>query len=274
MRIRTIKPEFFMHDGLHDAEVDSKLPLRVAFAGLWCAADREGRFRWEPRRLGAQILPYDEVDFSRVLHALTTRGFIVKYRVNDACYGAIPSWHRHQIINNRERASDIPNYTDAELLDACPTRDPRDGHACHREGKGREGNKEGKGMCSAPPPADAVAGEPKDPRHHEITSQWGERFKRACGVAYSFDGKDAATLKRFLAGRKDTAEEILAIAERAWERSRSDRFAKFSKQAGKIHGFCTHFSDIALELQSPAPATAQSQFDNLAPDQQARANAF
>ena len=141
-----------MHDGLYEAEKEEKLPLRIAFAGLWCAADREGRFKWEPRRLGAQILPYDGIDFSRVLDALTTRAFIVKYRVGDACFGAIPSWKKHQIINNRERESEIPNYTDGEQLDACPTRAPRVPHASKEEGKGREGNKEGKEAPAAPLP--------------------------------------------------------------------------------------------------------------------------
>ncbi len=146
MRIRTIKPEFFLHDGLFDAEVETGLPLRIAFAGLWCAADREGRFRWEPRRLKMQILPYDEVDFSRVLHALTTRGFLVMYRVNDACLGWIPGFSRHQIINNRERESELPEFTPESAMeaesDACPTRAPRVPHAGKAEGKGREGNKE------------------------------------------------------------------------------------------------------------------------------------
>jgi hypothetical protein len=144
MRIRTIKPEFFMHDGLFEAERAEKLPLRIAFVGLWCAADREGRFKWEPRRLGAQILPFDDVDFSRVLHALATRAFIRHYRVGDACFGVIPSWKRHQVINNRERDSEIPNPSEGEQLDACPTRAPRVTHASKEEGKGREGNKEGK----------------------------------------------------------------------------------------------------------------------------------
>ena len=35
MRIRTIKPEFFTHEILYEAEIRFKLPLRVAFAGLW-----------------------------------------------------------------------------------------------------------------------------------------------------------------------------------------------------------------------------------------------
>lgn len=146
MRIRTIKPEFFTHERLFDAERESNLPLRLAFAGLWCAADRDGRFRWEPRRLCAAIMPYDGIDFSRVLHALSTRGFVVRYRVADAWYGAIPSWGRHQIVNNRERASDIPDVSAAEEVDnACPTRAPRVDDACptllnlaQEEGKGRE----------------------------------------------------------------------------------------------------------------------------------------
>ena len=40
-RIRTIKPEFFRHADLYEAERETGLPLRLAFAGLWTAADRE-----------------------------------------------------------------------------------------------------------------------------------------------------------------------------------------------------------------------------------------
>jgi len=150
MRIRTIKPEFFHHEGLFEAEMETKLPLRVAFAGLWCIADREGRFKWEPRRIGVQVLPYDGVDFSRVLDALTTRGFVLKYRVGDACFGWIPSFLKHQVINNRESESVLPDPdgnieeipANTEESDASATREPREDHACSKEGKGREG-KEG-----------------------------------------------------------------------------------------------------------------------------------
>ena len=150
MRIRTIKPEFFHHEGLFEAEIETKLPLRVAFAGLWCIADREGRFKWEPRRIGVQVLPYDGVDFSRVLDALATRGFVFKYRVGDACFGWIPSFLKHQVINNRESESVLPDPdgnieeipANTEESDASATREPREDHACSKEGKGREG-KEG-----------------------------------------------------------------------------------------------------------------------------------
>lgn len=153
MRIRTIKPEFFLHEGLFEAEKATKLPLRLAFAGLWCAADREGRFKWEPRRLGVQVLPYDGVDFSRVLDALATRGFIVKYASATGEFGVIPTFKAHQVVNNRERESELPPPPDSLELqgfDACPTRASRDddGNAelkSGREGKGREQGKEGSG---------------------------------------------------------------------------------------------------------------------------------
>src|SRR4051812_45234679 len=87
MRIRSIKPEFFLHEGLYELEQEAGLPIRVAFAGLWCAADREGRFKWEPRKLGVMILPYDGLEFSRVLDALSTRGFVVKYTSEGSDFG-------------------------------------------------------------------------------------------------------------------------------------------------------------------------------------------
>ena len=147
MRIRTIKPEFFTHEGLYETERETGLPVRIAFAGLWCASDREGRFKWEPRRLGIQILPYDQVDFSRVLDALATRGFLVKYRVCDAYFGWIPGFPEHQVVNNKEGASKLPcpHQEGAEIepfhtrIDAKPTREPREDHAIRKEGKGKEG---------------------------------------------------------------------------------------------------------------------------------------
>lgn len=145
-RIRSIKPSFFRHVSLFRAEREEALPLRLAFAGLWTAADREGRFEWEPEALKLDCLPYDEADFSRVLDALWTRGFIVKYAQDNKVLGYIPGWHKHQVINNRETASSLPEPNENNIL----TREPRVNHAsatphgnCQGEGKGREG--EGKG---------------------------------------------------------------------------------------------------------------------------------
>lgn len=158
-RIRTVKPDFFRHEGLYNAEQSSGLPLRVAFSGLWTAADREGRFRWAPKQLKLDCLPYDEVDFSRVLDALATCGFIVKYTSDGKEYGFIPSWHQHQVINNREKASDLPAPNNVNDL----TREARDddasatplvqvqgeGKGREREGKGREGETRARDLPSA-----------------------------------------------------------------------------------------------------------------------------
>jgi hypothetical protein len=140
-RIRTIKPEFFRHEDLFELEMETKLPIRVAYAGLWTCCDREGRFKWRPRTLKTEILPYDDCDFSRVLDALVTRGFVVKYRVNDEDFGHVPSFCTHQVINNRESASTLPDPSLNELVDACPTREARVPDACPTpvKGKGKEG---------------------------------------------------------------------------------------------------------------------------------------
>lgn len=143
MRIRTIKPEFYTHEELYDLEQSTGLPIRVAYTGLWCAADREGRFKWEPRRLKLAILPFDEIDFSRVLVALESRGFIRKYRVDEKEYGTIPTFSDHQSINNKEKDSSLPKPHDYVGCDALPSREDRVNFATQndlggREGKGRE----------------------------------------------------------------------------------------------------------------------------------------
>ena len=78
-RIRTVKPDLFRHETLFEAEQRTKLPLRLAYIGLFTACDRDGRFKWKPKTLKLDVLPYDEIDFSRVLDALATHEFIVKY---------------------------------------------------------------------------------------------------------------------------------------------------------------------------------------------------
>lgn len=145
-RIRTIKPEFFKHYDLYRAERESRLPLRLAFASLFTVADREGRFKWRPEELKAYCLPYDQIDFSRVLDALSTRGFIERYECAGEAYGWIPTFSKHQVINNRENHSDLPDPLDVDTS----TRGARVGHAWsdfanldqaerERERKGTEG---------------------------------------------------------------------------------------------------------------------------------------
>jgi hypothetical protein len=149
-RIRTIKPEFFTHEELFDLEEKEGLPVRLAFIGLWTICDREGRFKWRPRSIKAQILPYDNVDFSRVLDALATRGFVVRYASEGVEYGYVPGFSRHQVVNFKEAQSTLPEPPETNdfvdiprVVDACPTRAERVPYAPSGERKGKE--EEGKG---------------------------------------------------------------------------------------------------------------------------------
>jgi hypothetical protein len=128
-RIRTIKPEFFRHEEMYELELKTNLPLRLAFVGLLTCCDREGRFNWRPRALKAMILPYDDVDFSRVLDAWGTRGFVVQYRVADEVFGYVPTFKKHQVINNRESLSVLPKPPENQHVDAWGTREAREGDA-------------------------------------------------------------------------------------------------------------------------------------------------
>ena len=108
-RIRTVKPELFKHEVLFDAERETGLPLRLAFIALFAVCDREGRFKWRPRQLKTDTMPYDEaLDFGAVLDALEKYGLIKKYRANGNDFGHIPTWADHQNVNQRESASTIP----------------------------------------------------------------------------------------------------------------------------------------------------------------------
>ena len=174
-RIRTIKPEFFTHESLFDAEQETGLPIRLAFAGLWTQCDREGRFLWRPRMLKTAIMPYDEVDFARVLDALLTRGFVVRYASDGREIGMIPSWHRHQVINNRETASILPPPSEnIEEFDASATRGARVGHAASGEGKGKEGKEAPNGALSVPS-APTTSAKPKS--RNEYPSDFEEAWK-------------------------------------------------------------------------------------------------
>lgn len=117
-RSRNIKPGFFKNEDL--AECD---PLaRILFAGLWCQADREGRMEDRPKRLKAELLPYDDCDIETLLNQLERFGFIVRYERNGNKYLAVPEFKKHQNPHMREPASQIPapcEHSASTVLASC-----------------------------------------------------------------------------------------------------------------------------------------------------------
>lgn len=151
-RIRSIKPEVLDDEELWDLGVETGFPILQSFEGLWMYSDREGRFEWLPRTLKPKILPYWDGDFARVLDALASRRFVVRYEVDGRAYGVVRTFKKHQVINNREADSVLPvPPPEALAILSGSTRgdrdDARDEHASGTregpalvdwEGKGRE----------------------------------------------------------------------------------------------------------------------------------------
>lgn len=116
MRARNIKPGFFKNDEL--AELD---PLaRILFAGLWCIADREGRLEDRPKRIKADVLPYDDCDVDALLDALADAGFILRYEAGSVGYIAILAFAKHQNPHKNEAPSSIPAPTSCDQGDTAP----------------------------------------------------------------------------------------------------------------------------------------------------------
>lgn len=104
MRSRNIKPGFFKNDELGEMK-----PLtRLLFAGFWCYADKAGRFEWRPKKIMAEILPYDNGDLTVIARPLIEQGFIIPYEVNGSKYCQVVNFEEHQHPHHTEKDSKIP----------------------------------------------------------------------------------------------------------------------------------------------------------------------
>lgn len=112
--IRTIKSTFFTSD-----DIVSLSPLaRLLYIALWTESDREGRFCWRPGNFKLRFLPGDACDINALSEELLESGLVVTYVVDGKTYAEIPTFTRHQVINNRERESILP----PRVIDAKTTR--------------------------------------------------------------------------------------------------------------------------------------------------------
>lgn len=109
-RIRYLKPCFFKDEDI------AELPhwVRLLYQGLWTIADKAGRLEDRPKRIKAEIFPYEDVDAEAGLKLLsgTKKGsgkaFINRYEVEGERYIEILSWEEHQKPHNTEKESVIP----------------------------------------------------------------------------------------------------------------------------------------------------------------------
>lgn len=103
-RARNIKPGFFKNENLAE-----RSPLaRLLFAGLWCLADRAGRLEDRPKRIRAEVLPYDDGSVDDMLDELNRAGFIMRYQVGEQRFIQVLNFTKHQNPHCKEAASTIP----------------------------------------------------------------------------------------------------------------------------------------------------------------------
>lgn len=244
-RIRTIKPEFFLSEGLATLS-----PLhRLLFVGLWTLADREGRLEDRPQRIKVQLLPWDNCDPEKLLRDLDREGYIHRYEaVGIACI-AIPGFQKHQRPHPKEAAWGLPNPPSREVPRKAVKRSVESsvGSRVASRGEGKEILESGKEILdpalraaagaspSAPPvqngasgfgeaptykATDAVQPDPADgpPSWKALVADLFAAFEAARGVAYDPSGKDWKVLKGLV--RHGHAEVV-----RRWKIGLSARYA-------------------------------------------------
>lgn len=167
-RIRTIKPEFFRHEGLQDLEAANPgAYVMLVFAGLWGHCDKAGRFEWKPRTLKLDILPFLDFDMAATLEILARAGQVRRYESNGKQYGVIESFADHQRIGGKEAQEDAKHPEPTECFtDASPVEAGKEtGEATGKQrglqegkgrgrGNGREREQEGNGIVT---PGDSPA---------------------------------------------------------------------------------------------------------------------
>lgn len=148
-RIRTVKPDLFKHEGVADLPAMA----RLLFIGLFTLADVEGKLEDRPKRIKAEVFPYDNLNIEDLLLRLQSAGFIIRYEVGEMKVIQIPTFSKHQKFQTKElqAGSKLPNPPQevgtppGRFGDATGTlpEPPRDTPGTPPGHAGKEGNEEG-----------------------------------------------------------------------------------------------------------------------------------
>jgi hypothetical protein len=166
-RSRNIKPGFFTNDLLGEME-----PLaRLLFAGLWTLCDREGRVEDRPKKIKAEVLPYDNCDPEALLQQLTDKGFILRYKAGAIAVIQVLAWDKHQSPHLKEAASALP----APDKHGASTRQTPEstGKAPEQHGKGQDDCQPDPALAHLIPSSlipDSLSSDTKVPRKQRATS--------------------------------------------------------------------------------------------------------
>jgi DNA replication protein DnaT len=140
MRIRTIKPEFWMHEKLAEKSEFTRL-LAIAILN-W--ADDEGYFMANPTLIKGQLFPFldDSKIIPRSIQDLSSVGWIELSEDEDGrSIGRVTNFAKHQRVDKPKPSIIKPLWG---FQDASKTHPRSIQDASKEEGKGKEGNRNGK----------------------------------------------------------------------------------------------------------------------------------
>lgn len=144
-RIRTIKPDFWTDGKIGTLKRDE----RLLFIGLWNLADDQGVLKSNSAYIKGQLFSYDEdLRISSVetwLASLTKAQLLIPFLHKEEGYYLIRTFSDHQIINRPSKKK----FTDKFLTELKNTHGALT-EPSSQEGKGMEGNKEGRGTPDPP----------------------------------------------------------------------------------------------------------------------------
>lgn len=232
-RIRSIKPEFFLHEDLA-----AMSPVhRLLFVGLWTLADRDGRLEDRPRRIKVALMPWEDCDIDALLWDLAEARLIVRYdartpegQPTEAI--AIPGFRKHQRPHPKESSFGLSEPGPSAASRERPRKEIKDPDPIPSSPAGKEileSRKEilvcGSGHLAgaeAPPKRRRArkSGDdaPTDPRFTPMRDALVADFLEIRHAPFAFDGFQAKRLKEVLALGSD--EEIRA----RWRRGLRGQF--------------------------------------------------
>ncbi len=260
-RKRLISPEFFQHADLYEAERESGLPVRLAFAGLWTVADRRGIFQWS-RNLKPQILPYDSCDFLEVLAALERHGFVRRYEVEGRAFGIIPTFASHQTFHHAERENkNFPAPPEGLLVSPRPSLGPALGDTEPGPAVAVAVSASGTAAVAASTTTPLLPA-PRKPRASRATSgedektSWITPFEnlwKKLGGPTSWDRGPA--LREFAAIRKHYAEDEI-LRRLAWYFENKGSEAVLPPEQMERRNFVPHPRDFRIRFERFDPSAA------------------
>ncbi len=227
MRIRSVKPDY-----LTDRVTGRwSLELQMFYIALWCFADDDGRFEWEPDLIRCQLFPFHrDLDVEALLGRLVESGRVVRYEVTGVTYGAIPTFTRHQ-HPDKKRESTLPPPPRRVVPDSSPP-PPRPVPA-GGEGRGEEG------IGGAEPPAPRPKPDGMD--HQAVIDTFARLWLEVRGgdpypVAGGKDGRAVKDLLRACPAAGNSAE-----VETRVRRYLADPWC--AKNGGLAH-FCSRWAGL------------------------------